>query len=418
MELEKEIENLINLKQEGGYWDFKREWYNDKQKIELLHDIICFANNLVNRDCYIIIGVDEDNDYKLNDISADANRKNTQKIVDFLKDKSFAGGIRPVVLVQSIMIDGKQLDIIIIKNTHDTPYYLTKNFEGVFANQIFTRVQDVNTARNMNADINHVAYLWKKRFGIDLPVMQRLNMILDDWENWGIYVNDIYGSNFKQGGDWGNNNYIFHKMYPEFRIEIDPESICNWCSETMRCFYINQTAGHYMARIFYNNTELYSFNLAFVDEHRKYLVMPKTSHYHNKLRCQENGERYYLNIDSVNFYYQIKNSLEGKIQRIITNNTFDTCSREPLIEKYWLLLFDDDKDLKNYISFVEENEQLYKVGMNKLEHCDGDEKNGATFPMNDIHNAYRAYVEYLIKIKGRDKKEFEKYFRIYEIMSK
>ena len=40
--------------------------------------------------------------------------------------------------------------------------------------------------------------------------MERLNMVLDDWENWGIYVNDnINGTIFKQGGDWGNNNYIF-----------------------------------------------------------------------------------------------------------------------------------------------------------------------------------------------------------------
>lgn len=146
--------------------------------------------------------------------------------------------------------------------------------------------------------------------------------------------------------------------------------------------------------------------------------MPKISHYQNKLRCQENGERYFGNMDEVKFYYQIKNSLEGKIQRIITNNTFDTSSRESLIEKYWLLLFDDDKDFKKFISFAEENEQLYKVGIYNMEHCDGDEKNGATFPMNDIHNAYRAYVEYLIKIKGRDEKEFEKYFRIYGIMSK
>ena len=62
---------------------------------------------------------------------------------------------------------------------------MTEKFEGVFANQIYTRVQDVNTAKNMSADINHIEYLWKKRFGIDLSIMERLNMVLDDWENWG-----------------------------------------------------------------------------------------------------------------------------------------------------------------------------------------------------------------------------------------
>ena len=68
MTLEEEIKHLISLKQEGGYWDFKCEWYDDKKIEDLLHDIICFANNLENRDCYIIIGVDENNDYKLNDV--------------------------------------------------------------------------------------------------------------------------------------------------------------------------------------------------------------------------------------------------------------------------------------------------------------------------------------------------------------
>ncbi|MBD5584220.1 MAG: ATP-binding protein, partial [Clostridia bacterium] len=60
-----EVEELINYKQEGAYWDFKREWYLPEKKQDLLFDIICFANNLVSRDCYIIIGVDEQNYYAI-----------------------------------------------------------------------------------------------------------------------------------------------------------------------------------------------------------------------------------------------------------------------------------------------------------------------------------------------------------------
>ncbi len=41
-----EICQLIAMKQEGSYWDFKKEWYNKKS--DLLHDIICLSNNLVN----------------------------------------------------------------------------------------------------------------------------------------------------------------------------------------------------------------------------------------------------------------------------------------------------------------------------------------------------------------------------------
>ena len=70
-----DIKKLISLKQEGNYWDFKREWYSRDKKADLLHDIICMANNLVNRDAYIIIGVDEENDYSFSSVKSDPNRK-------------------------------------------------------------------------------------------------------------------------------------------------------------------------------------------------------------------------------------------------------------------------------------------------------------------------------------------------------
>ena len=76
--LKQEILDLIELKQEGPYWDVKKEWYSQNKKADLLHDIICMANNLENKDSYIIIGVDEQDDYKLNSVGDDTNRKNTR----------------------------------------------------------------------------------------------------------------------------------------------------------------------------------------------------------------------------------------------------------------------------------------------------------------------------------------------------
>lgn len=64
---------------------FQKQWYSDK--CDLLHDIICMANNLENRDAYIIVGIDEKNNFRFIDVSKDSNRKNTQMLVDFLKDK-------------------------------------------------------------------------------------------------------------------------------------------------------------------------------------------------------------------------------------------------------------------------------------------------------------------------------------------
>ena len=110
--LKQEIIELIRLKQEGPYWDFKKEWYPQNKKADLLHDIICMANNLENKDGYIIIGVDEQDDYKLNSVEDDINRKK-QMIVDF-KDKKFVR-IRPTVYVETITVEDKDIDVIVIK---------------------------------------------------------------------------------------------------------------------------------------------------------------------------------------------------------------------------------------------------------------------------------------------------------------
>lgn len=47
MTFEEEIKSLIALKREGGYWDFKREWYSDGKDDDKLIDIMCMANTTV-----------------------------------------------------------------------------------------------------------------------------------------------------------------------------------------------------------------------------------------------------------------------------------------------------------------------------------------------------------------------------------
>lgn len=201
------ILELINLRQEGGYWDFKKEWYksDNKGKQDLLHDIICMSNNLDSRDAFIIIGVNEDDNYNLRDVSEDNGRKNTQNIVDFLKDKKFAGGLRPTVYVKSYQISGKTIDVIVILNDNNTPYYLTDNFQGIRANYIYTRIQDTNTPIDRSADIDKVEFLWRKRLGLTQTVLERFEIYLEDYENW----ND---------GPYGEMQK-YYKYFPEFTTE-------------------------------------------------------------------------------------------------------------------------------------------------------------------------------------------------------
>lgn len=208
-----EIVDLIEKKQEGSYWDFKKQWYktdeNAKKTEDLLHDIICMANNLTNNDGYIIIGVNEDEDYRINDISEDPNRKNTQKLVDFLKDKKFAGDIRPVVKVENIQLDEGVIDVIVVTNDNNTPYYLKETYGKVLANHIYTRIQDTNTPKDRSADIDKVEFLWKKRFGLTTNILEKMELYISDAANW---TNGPFGENYK-----------FYNLFPEFTISYDLE---------------------------------------------------------------------------------------------------------------------------------------------------------------------------------------------------
>ena len=208
-----EIVDLIEKKQEGSYWDFKKQWYktdeNAKKSEDLLHDIICMANNLTNNDGYIIIGVNEDEDYRSNDISEDPNRKNTQKLVDFLKDKKFAGDIRPVVKVENIQLDEGVIDVIVVTNDNNTPYYLKETHGKVLANHIYSRIQDTNTPKDRSADIDKVEFLWRKRFGLTTNILEKMELYISDAANW---TNGPYGENYK-----------FYNLFPEFTISYDLE---------------------------------------------------------------------------------------------------------------------------------------------------------------------------------------------------
>lgn len=174
------------LKQEGGYWDFKRQWYDKDHRQDMLHDIICMANNIGNRDAYIIIGMNEENDFSVTGVEEDNNRRNTQNLVDFLKDKKFAGDMRPIICVETIEMDDKLIDVIKVCNSLNTLFYLKERFLQLNPNNIYSRIQDTNTPVNRLADINIVELLWKKRFGLLLTPIEHFNYLLLDKSHWKV----------------------------------------------------------------------------------------------------------------------------------------------------------------------------------------------------------------------------------------
>lgn len=306
-----EIFYLISLRQEGGYWDFKKQWH--ETKTDLLHDIICMANNLHNRNAYIIIGVDEEHDYAVVDVKDDPNRKNTQKIVDFLKDKKFAGGVRPLVHVEQLHIYSGDIDVIVIENSHNTPFYLTERFEGVCANHIYTRVMDTNTPKDKSADINDTEYLWKKRFYLDEAPIDKFDHYLRKSDNWEQI----------QRCDGG----YFYKYAPEYTLECEKDDRTGY--EYYMFGQVDKTPSWWLITLRYHQTAVGQFLGVSLDGGRSFVVAPERAFdlYEMGISCigfYTNGLRLHL----LEFYHE-KETFEEYSYRnymnviVVFNSTYE-----------------------------------------------------------------------------------------------
>lgn len=330
MGIRNEIKNLISMKQEGSYWDFKREWYSDNG--DLLHDIICMANNLQNRDAYIIIGVDEENDYCLKDICDDINRKNTQNLVDFLKDKRFAGGTRPIVSVSSIDIDDCKIDVIVINNSYETPFYLTERYQKVNPNNIYTRIMDSNTPVNKSADLYYIEYLWKKRFRLISPPLEKFEYYLKNKEEWQLSPNG-----------WESEKY-FNVFSPEYIIEYTLEDNSN----AYQFYLFNQTntIPHWRKiRLYYHQTVLAEMEGVLLDGGRYFTPVPELDGISfNKFHHWDISYRYFikntLKYTIHNFFYNQDNDEEE-----YAHNRFLEC----------ILIFDDIMQKQRFYEYVLNN---------------------------------------------------------------
>ncbi|WP_248855505.1 ATP-binding protein [Vagococcus lutrae] len=84
--LEDIIFSLIETRREDDYWEFKQ--CHHRNKADLLHDIICMANNRSNNNGYIIFGI-QDKIFEIIGVENNKYRRNQQNIIDVLKSKLF-----------------------------------------------------------------------------------------------------------------------------------------------------------------------------------------------------------------------------------------------------------------------------------------------------------------------------------------
>ena len=374
------IEKLIQSKREDEWWDFKREHHHDKAK--LVHDITCMANSRANRDAYIILGV-EDQTFDIIGVENDPNRRNQQGIIDILRSVGYAGSVRPRIELRTISLAQHDIDVLVVKNTFDVPYYLEKQYQDdkikspegkkigtiVQPYHIYTRVVDNNTPIDKNADINDVEYLWRKRFGIDRSPKDRLMILLDDIDKWII--------------DWGNKKYAFHIDHPEYKMEQIGDMQAAWWPSA--AFYSHPTMHIAPLNIMFHNTIIHETELWSYDEFRKYLPKAKNSVIPG-------------HVDSWYSYYLL-DSIEGKLLRLFTRGSLDISSREPNYNQ--LLIFQDVREKESFDKYITQHFNDYSDGAIRSQYRhqiqEDNESNGGGLLYSAFHVAKcaRLYGDWL-----------------------
>lgn len=332
-DLKKEIQDLISSREEGSYWDFKQEHH--KNTANLLHDIICMANNpICNQDSYIIYGV-SDKTGEIIGIENDPSRRNQEHIISQLKSKNFAAGIRPIVRLITLHIDKHEIDVLVIKNTMDTPYYLTSDFRDkeriVRANHIYTRVSDVNTDIDKSADKHLVEALWKKHFGLNLNPFDKIQYLLNDKNDWETSEEQHY-----------------NKSSPEFTLCIEYTEDDERLYPEFYAYNMTNSSVHYgMLYAKYYNTTLYSRQTVTLDGGRYITVVPNWDFIHY--------DKYHQNFDG--FKYFIKNDISYVLNQYLLDENSDAeyayrCFNEVV------LTFNSKNEEKGFVKYIESNLEL------------------------------------------------------------
>lgn len=242
---------FLSQGKEGECWDFKQEWHSETS--DLIKDIVCFANTVHDEDCYLIFGVS-------NDLVLTGMKKARMKqadIIDAISNLEFAGDIYPKIEIETINLDGYELDVLVVFNVEKTPIYLKKPYGKMRAGCVYLRTGDKNTPDNGNAHIFDIENLWKKRLGLTKPSLEYIYDRMVNKLEWSEYQGTYY-----------------NKFKPEYTIEITDYEHDNH-PEFYAYSMTNDSTSYEMLNIKYQNTILDSYQLVILDSGRLTIPVPE-----------------------------------------------------------------------------------------------------------------------------------------------
>ena len=283
--LQETVATLISRRAEGAYWDFKRCHHRNKD--DLIHDILCLANAGHRGSRFLIFGVD-DKDFSLHSISNDTGRRTQADIASLFRDNAnkFFQSRFPEFYLTEVSINGAVIDILVVEDTSHKPYYLIKSYRKILAHHIYTRVCDTNTPIDDAAQPHEIERMWRERFGLEMPPLERVKLYLSEFDAW-IPSNRI-----------AENLDRHYKIIPEFTLKItEAEKFIAYHEEWTRGEIRNHNnhAGYF--EIYYHQTCLARVHYVYFDDNKKSMVAPKS-------KAVGTGRFYFYEADSVSYAVQ------------------------------------------------------------------------------------------------------------------
>lgn len=250
-----DIDSLLQ-QPESVHLDFKLEHHSNT--LALLHDILCLSNGWREGDRFLVFGVADDR--TIAGVEADQNRRRSSNIQDLLRS-SWLNRIPTVELI-TIHKQGHEIDILVIRNRPDKPFFVTKDktYQGktIRAGVIYTRIGDTNIPLGESASEADMELAWRERFGLGLSPLRRAFKLLEEPEAWE-----------KVDGD----NYQYHRDFPEFTV-IDGDTLVENFQEEWTQFFPDKNARSFDIEIRYGMTVLRRIPFVHCDGYRYRLPLP------------------------------------------------------------------------------------------------------------------------------------------------
>lgn len=283
--------------QESEYLDFKRE--HVENNANLVHDILCLSNSRTDKDRFLIIGIDSENENAPNDIVLDKNRKTQAQLIDTLRNANFSH-LPDIRILSGKLSSGETVDIIKIANKPLKPYFLLKDYRvgqtTVRAGVIYGRDLDANTPLDKSSSMSDIEWMFRQRFGIDQSPLQRAKINLLDTTSWC--------RDYDEG-----LMFFYHQLFPEIiiqEVKFEEGDSREKFDEAWVRIFPDRKAFRSEFYLKYHSTKLASLFVIWCDGARWIQVQPMI---------------FFVNSEMSNTlsYYMVEDSLECLVQEMINS---------------------------------------------------------------------------------------------------